>query len=140
MNAKHYSREKSRTMDLDKAWLYRQGTWTEVDDPAAKFPEELDNLFEKLHYKPEPRIYGVPGEHAVTIYYGPLFPRKKGASITYPDYSYYVEVEVEGVTDHHFYIADEPSYLQLVPQLVDYVYKALQLKLLIAEEFPEVDA
>ena len=36
-------------MDLDKAWLYRQGSWTEVDDPAAKFPEELDNLFEKLH-------------------------------------------------------------------------------------------
>jgi len=43
------------------------------------------------------------------------------------------------VTDHHFYIADEPSYLQLVPRLVDYVYKALQLKLLIKEEFPEVE-
>ena len=36
-------------------------------------------------------------------------------------------------------IADEPSYLQLVPRLVDYVYKALQLKLLIAEEFPEAE-
>ena len=125
-------------MDLDKAWLYRQGNWTEVDDPAAKFPEELDSLFEKLHYNPAPRTYGVPGEHSVTIYYGPLFPREKGAPITYPDYPCYVEVE--GVTDHHFYLADEPSYLQLVPQLVDYVYKALQLKLLIAEEFPEANA
>jgi hypothetical protein len=44
------------------------------------------------------------------------------------------------VTDNHFYIADDPSYLQLVPQLVDYVYKALQLKLLIQEEFPDLDA
>lgn len=43
------------------------------------------------------------------------------------------------MTDHHFYIADEPSYLQLVPQLVDYVYKALQLKLLIRDEFPEAN-
>jgi hypothetical protein len=82
-----------------------------------------------------PRTYGVPGEHYVAIYYGPLFPRRKGAAIAYPYY-----VEVEGVTDHHFFIADEPSYLQLVPQLVDYVYKALQLKLLIRDEFPEVDA
>ena len=32
-------------MDLDKAWLYRQGNWTEVDDPSAQFQEELDNLF-----------------------------------------------------------------------------------------------
>jgi hypothetical protein len=131
------SKERSRKMDLDKAWLYRQGTWAEVDDPAAQFPEEIDNLFERLHYNPAPRTYGVPGEHYVTIYYGPLFPREKGAPIAYPDYPYYVEVE--GVTDHHFYIADEPSYLQLVPQLVDYVYKALQLKLLITEEFPEVE-
>jgi hypothetical protein len=127
-------------MDQDKAWLYRQGTWTEVNDPAAQFPEELDTLFEKLHYNPEPRTYGVPGEHSVTICYGPLFPRKKEDSIAYPLYPYYVEVEVEGVTDHHFYIADDPSYLQLVPQLVDYVYKALQLKLLIRDEFPEVEA
>jgi hypothetical protein len=109
--------------------------WTVVDDPAAQFPEELDNLFEVLHYNQAPRAYGVPGEHYVAIYYGPLFPKEKGAPIAYPDY-----VEVEGVTDHHFYIADEPSYLQLVPQLVDYVYKALQLKLFIAEEFPEADA
>jgi hypothetical protein len=65
--------------------------------------------------------------------------KEKGAPIAYPDYPYYVEVEVEGVTDHHFYIADGPSYLQIVPQLVDYVYKALQLQLLIAEEFPEVE-
>jgi hypothetical protein len=36
-------------------------------------PEEIDNLFEKLHYNPAPRTYGVPGEHYVTIYYGPLF-------------------------------------------------------------------
>ena len=43
------------------------------------------------------------------------------------------------MTNHHFYIADEPSYLQLVPQLVDYVYKALQLQLLIEEEFPEAE-
>ena len=78
------------------------------------------------------------GEHSVTIYYGPLFPKEKGAPIAYPYYPYYVEVE--GVTDHHLYIADEPSYLQLVPQLVDYVYKALQLKLLIRDEFPDVDA
>ncbi len=68
-------------MDLDKAWLYRQGSGTEVDDPAAEFPEELDNLFEKLHYNPTPRTYGVPGEHYVTIYYGPLFPKEKGAPI-----------------------------------------------------------
>jgi hypothetical protein len=133
------SKKRSRNMDLDKAWLYRQGTWTEVDDPAAQFPEELNNLFEKLHYNQAPRTYGVPGELYVSIYYGPLFPKEKGAPIAYPDYPYYVEVEVEGVTDHHFYIADEPSYLQLVPQLVDYVYKALQLKLLIEEEFPEVE-
>jgi alpha-ribazole phosphatase len=25
-------------LDLDKAWLYRQGSWTKVDDPAAQFP------------------------------------------------------------------------------------------------------
>lgn len=104
-------------MDLDKTWLHRQGSWTEVDDPAAQFPEELDNLFEKLHYNPEPRTYGVPGEYSVAIYYGPLFPKEKGAPITHSDYPY--SVDVEGVTDHHFYIADEPSYLQLVPQLVD---------------------
>jgi hypothetical protein len=109
-----------------------------VDDPAAQFPEEIDNLFEVLHYNQAPRTYVVPGEHSVAIYYGPLFPKEKGAPIAYPDYPYYVEVE--GVTDHHFYIADEPSYLQLVPQLVDYVYKVLQLKLLIAEEFPEANA
>jgi hypothetical protein len=126
-------------MDLDKAWLYRQGTWTEVADPAAQFPEEIDHVFEKLHYNQVPRTYGVPGEHAVAIYYGPLFPRKKDIPITYPDYPYYVEVEVEEVTDRHFYLADDPSYLQLVPQLVDYVYKALQLQLLVKEEFPAVD-
>jgi hypothetical protein len=131
--------ERSRTMDLDKAWLYRQGSWTGVDDPAAKFPEEVDNLFEKLHYNPAPRTYGVPGKHYVPINYGPLFPMEKRALIAYPDYPYYIEVEVEGVTDHHFYIAYEPSYLQLVPQLDVYVYKALQLKLLIEEEFPEAD-
>jgi hypothetical protein len=45
MNVKHYSKEKSRNMDLDKAWLYRHGNWTEVDDPSAQFPEELNNLF-----------------------------------------------------------------------------------------------
>lgn len=83
-------------MDPDKIWLYRQGTWTEVDNPSAQFPEELDTLFEKLHYNPEPRIYGVPGEHFVTIYYGPLFPKQKGGPIAYPLYPYYVEVEVEG--------------------------------------------
>ncbi len=127
-------------MDLDKTWLYRQGNWTEVDDPAAQFPEEIDTLFEVLHYNQTPRTYGVSGEHCVSIYYGPLFPKEKGAPIAYPDYPYYVEVEIEGVTDHHFYIADEPSYLQLVPQMVDYVYKALQLKLLIEDEFPEVNA
>lgn len=125
-------------MDLDRAWLYHQGTWTEVDDPAAQFPEELDKFFEKLHYNATPRVYGIPGEHAVIIYYGPLFPNEKEASIAYPLYPYYVEVEVGGVTDHHFYIADEPGYLQLIPQLVDYIYKALQLKLLIRDEFPEV--
>ena len=127
-------------MDLDKAWLYRQGNWTEIDDPAAQFPEDRDNWPEVMHYNQEPRTYGVPEEHCVSIYYGPLFPREKDAPIAYPDYPYYVEVEIEGVTDHHFYIADEPSYLQLVPQLVDYVYKALQLKLLIRDEFPDVDA
>src|SRR5260221_11464058 len=79
-------------MDLDKAWLYHQGSWTEVDDPAAQFPEEIDELFEKLHYNPAPRTYGVPGEHYVTIYYGPLFPEEKGAPIAYPDYPYYIEV------------------------------------------------
>ena len=55
-------------MDLDKAWLYRQGNWTEVDNPAAQFPEEIDNLFEKLHYNQAPRTYGVSGEHYVAIY------------------------------------------------------------------------
>ena len=126
-------------MDLDKAWLYRQGSWTEVDGPMAKLPEEVDNLFEKLHYNPAPRTYGVLGKHYVPINYGPLFPKQKRALNAYPDYHYYVEVEVEGVTDHHFYIEDEPIYLQLVPQLDDYVDKALQLKLLIEEEFPEAD-
>ena len=101
-------------MDLDKAWLYRQGNWTEVDDPAARFPEELDNLFEKLHYNSAPRTYGVPSEHSVTIYYGPLFPNEKHTPIAYPDYPYYVEVEIEGVTDHHFYIADEPSVASIL--------------------------
>ena len=52
-----------------------------------------------LHYNQAPRTYGVPGEHYVAIYYGPLFPKEKGAPIAYPDYPYYVEVEVEGVTD-----------------------------------------
>src|SRR2546429_9997169 len=114
-------------MELDEAWLYRQGTWTEVDDPAAQFPEELDNLFEKLHYNPTPRTYDVCSEHSVTIYYGPLFSKEKGAPIAYPNYPYYGEVEVEGVTDHHFYIADKPSYLKLVPKLVDYLYRGLCL-------------
>ena len=45
---------------------------------------------------------GVPGEHYVAIYYGPLFPKEKGTPIAYPDYPYSVEVEIEGVTDHHF--------------------------------------
>jgi hypothetical protein len=45
MNVKHYSMEQSRSVDLDKAWLYHQGNWTEVDDPSAQFPEELDNIF-----------------------------------------------------------------------------------------------
>ncbi len=67
-------------MDLDKAWLYRQGSWTEVDDPAAQFPEEIDNLFEMLHYNQAPRTYGVPGEHYVAIYYGPLFPTLRRSS------------------------------------------------------------
>jgi hypothetical protein len=48
--------------------------------------------------------------------------RMYGGPIAYTDYPYYVEVE--GGTDHHFYIADEPSYLQLVPQLVDYVSRS----------------
>jgi hypothetical protein len=38
--------------------------------------------------------------------------RMYGGLIAYTDYPHYVEVE--GGTDHHFYIADEPSYLQLV--------------------------
>ncbi len=69
-------------MDLDKAWLYRQGTWTVVDDPAAQVPEEIDNWFERLRYNQAPRTYGVPGEHSVTIYYGPLFPKENGAPST----------------------------------------------------------
>jgi hypothetical protein len=39
-------------MELDKAWLYRQENWIQVDDPAARFPEEIDNLFEMLHFNP----------------------------------------------------------------------------------------
>jgi hypothetical protein len=42
-------------MDLDKAWLYCKGNLTGVDDPAARFPEKPDNLFEKLHYNPAPK-------------------------------------------------------------------------------------
>lgn len=82
-----------------------------MDDPGAQFPEELDNYFEKLHYDPTPQTYGVPGKHAVTIYYGPILPIEKGRPLAYPLYPYYVEMEVEGVTDHHFYIADVLSYL-----------------------------
>jgi len=34
-------------MDLDKAWLYRQGNWTQVDDP-----ELVDYMYKALQLKP----------------------------------------------------------------------------------------
>ena len=71
-------------MDLDKAWLYRQGNWTEIDDPAAQFPEDRDNWPEVIHCNQEPRTYGVPGEHYVTIYYGPSSPRRKVIPLPIP--------------------------------------------------------
>lgn len=71
-------------MDLDKTWLSRQGNWTKVDKRAAQFPEELENFFEKLHYNPTLRTYGISSEHCVMIYYGPLFPRDKGKLIAHP--------------------------------------------------------
>ena len=100
-------------MDLYKAWLYRQGNWTEVDDPSAQFPEELNNVFQKLRYtrSREPMVYPVSTLSQSTM---DRFLQRERAPIVYPDYPYYVEVEV--VTDHYFYIADEPSYLQLMPK------------------------
>jgi hypothetical protein len=54
-----------------------------------------------LHYNQAARIYGVSGAHYVAIYYGPLFPKEKGAPIAYPGYPYHVEVE--GLTYHHYF-------------------------------------
>lgn len=93
-----------------------------------------------LHYDQTPRTYSMPGGHYVSIYFGPLSPKEKDAPIAYFNYPYNVEVEAEGVADHYFCISDEPSYLQLVPRLVDYMYKTLQLKLLIQDEFIDLNA
>ncbi len=47
-----------------------------IDAPAAKFPEETDDLLEAMHYNQTPSTYGVPGEQGVPAYYGPLFHKE----------------------------------------------------------------
>ncbi len=107
--------------EAHKARLYRQGTWEQVDNPDNDLSDDITSPVDALHYdEKKPEVHGIEPHYCLWVY------RRNITHHQLPPYPYYVEFEVQGFTQR-FYIADFPSYLQIVPQLIDQVQHALQL-------------
>ncbi len=107
-----------------KEWVYKQGTWTQEDMPLV--PDEVENSAAFRGYSPSPRSLGVEGEASAVIWGGIFIDTEKN-EIREPLYPYHVELNLPGKL-FSFYIADEPSYLQLFPQIMHSIQSVLQVE------------
>ena len=112
-------------MDLSKSWLYKQGMWALVDNPVYELLDDDENPLTALHYDEKAaEVHGLEPHYVVRIYGRDVMHEEL------PPYPYYVEVDIQHGTEM-FYIADFPSYLQIVPRLLELVQKGLQLTQLV---------
>lgn len=118
----------AKEMESGKAWLYRQGVWEQIDDPIYELPEDVERQLDPLFYDEDhPVIYEMP--KAISVY---IFHRKfallEGRAILAPRYPFHVSLEQDGNQIMYFYLADEPSYIQILPRLLEIVERAGRLR------------
>ena len=116
--------------EVRQVTVYKQGAWIETTLPSI--PDDVIDWFTYQGYPSKPAVVvGVEEQAELAVWIGPFIDTEK-TEIRTPLYRYCVEL----VINHHtnlFYIADEGSYLQILPHLIDIVQKTLQVKLTIQQ-------
>lgn len=110
--------------------VYKQGVWAKTTLPSI--PDDVIDSFTYQGYPSNPTVVvGVEEQAELAVWIGPFIDTEK-AEIRTPLHPYCVELVINRHTNL-FYIADEGSYLQILPHLIDIVQKALQVKLTIQQ-------